>query len=62
MAGTLMGVLILGLIQTLITFQGNVNSWWTRIVVGVLVLLFILLQNAISLISGRMGSIRAAKA
>jgi simple sugar transport system permease protein len=62
MAGTLMGVLILGLIQTLITFQGNVNSWWTRIVVGVLVLLFILLQNAISLISGRMGSTRAAKA
>jgi len=56
MAGTLMGVLIFGLIQTLITFQGNVNSWWTRIVVAVLVLLFILLQNAISLISGRLGS------
>lgn len=55
MAGTLIGVLILGLIQTLITFQANVNSWWTRIVVGVLVLLFILLQNAISLISGRLG-------
>ena len=55
MAGTLIGVLILGLIQTLITFQANVNSWWTRIVVGVLVLLFILLQNAISLLSGRFG-------
>jgi galactofuranose transport system permease protein len=62
MAGTLMGVLILGLIQTLITFQGNVNSWWTRIVVGVLVLLFILLQNAVSLISGRLGTTRGAKA
>jgi simple sugar transport system permease protein len=48
MAGTLMGVLILGLIQSLITFQGNLNSWWTRIVVGLLVLLFILLQNVIS--------------
>jgi simple sugar transport system permease protein len=62
MAGTLMGVLILGLIQTLITFQGNVNSWWTRIVYGVLVLLFILLQNAVSLISGRLGTTRGAKA
>jgi Ribose/xylose/arabinose/galactoside ABC-type transport systems, permease components len=56
MAGTLMGVLILGLIRTLITFQGNVNSWWTSIVVAVLVLLFILLQKAISLISGKLGT------
>jgi simple sugar transport system permease protein len=53
MAGTLMGVLILGLIQTLIIFQGNLNSWWTRIVVGLLVLVFILLQNLISATTGR---------
>jgi simple sugar transport system permease protein len=46
--GTLMGVLILGLIQTLITFQGNLNTWWTKIAVGVLLLLFIVLQKAIS--------------
>jgi galactofuranose transport system permease protein len=59
MAGTLMGVLILGLIQTLITFQGNLNTWWTKIVVGVLVLLFILLQNVISLLSGRFGTGKA---
>ena len=45
--GTLMGVLILGLIQTLITFQGNLNTWWTRIAVGVLLLIFIVLQKAI---------------
>jgi galactofuranose transport system permease protein len=48
MAGTAMGVLILGLIQTLITFQGNLNTWWRRIVVGILVLVFILLQNVIT--------------
>jgi simple sugar transport system permease protein len=54
MAGTLMGVLILGIIQTLITFQGNLNTWWTRIAVGLLVLIFILLQNAIFLASGRL--------
>ena len=55
MAGTAMGVLILGLIQTLITFQGNLNTWWTRIVVGMLVLVFILLQNVISTASRRLG-------
>jgi simple sugar transport system permease protein len=50
LAGTAMGVLILGLIQTLITYQ-NLNSWWTVIVVGLLLLLFILLQNVISSLS-----------
>jgi ribose/xylose/arabinose/galactoside ABC-type transport system permease subunit len=52
MAGTAMGVLILGLIQTLITFKGDLNTWWTRIVVGFLLLVFILLQNAVSAASG----------
>jgi galactofuranose transport system permease protein len=46
--GTLLGVLILGIIQTLITFQGNLNTWWTKIAVGFLLLLFILLQKAIA--------------
>jgi simple sugar transport system permease protein len=55
-AGTAMGVLILGVIQTLITFQGNLNTWWTRIVVGLLVLAFILLQNVISSVSGRVAA------
>ena len=53
MAGTLMGVLILGLIQTLITFKGDLNTWWTKIVIGMLVLAFILLQNFISTASAR---------
>jgi galactofuranose transport system permease protein len=46
--GTLMGVLILGLIQTLINFNGTLNSWWTKIVIGVLLLIFIVLQKLIS--------------
>jgi ribose/xylose/arabinose/galactoside ABC-type transport system permease subunit len=46
--GTLVGVLILGLIQTLITFQGDLNSWWTRIIIGGLLFVFILLQELIS--------------
>jgi simple sugar transport system permease protein len=58
MAGTLMGVLILGLIQTLITFKGDLNTWWTKIVIGMLVLVFILLQNFIARASARL---KAAK-
>jgi simple sugar transport system permease protein len=44
-AGTLFGVLILGIIQTLIAFDGTLSSWWTKIVVGALLLLFCLLQR-----------------
>ena len=43
--GTALGVLVLGVIQTIVTFQGTLSSWWTRIVVGLLLLAFILLQR-----------------
>ncbi|MBN2617743.1 MAG: sugar ABC transporter permease YjfF [Spirochaetales bacterium] len=46
--GTLIGILILGLIQTIITFQGNLSTWWTKIFIGVLISLFILLQRYLS--------------
>jgi ribose/xylose/arabinose/galactoside ABC-type transport system permease subunit len=46
--GTLMGILILGLIQTLINFNGTLTSWWTKIVIGALLLIFIVLQKLIS--------------
>ena len=44
-AGTLFGVLILGIIQTLISFDGSLSSWWTRIVIGALLFAFCLLQR-----------------
>ncbi len=44
--GTLFGVLILGLIQTLIAFDGSLSSWWTRIMIGALLFLFCLMQRA----------------
>jgi simple sugar transport system permease protein len=47
-AGTLIGVLIQGLIQTIISFQGTLDVSWTKIFVGSLVLVFILLQKFIS--------------
>lgn len=43
--GTLLGVLIYGTIQAAILFDGRLNSWWMRIVVGVLLLVFVLLQR-----------------
>lgn len=46
--GSCIGVLILGLIQTIITFQGNLSSWWTRIVAAALVLVFLLLHRALA--------------
>jgi simple sugar transport system permease protein len=43
--GTLLGVLVYGIIQVLIVFQGTLNSWWTRIVIGFLVFVFCVLQR-----------------
>lgn len=48
MAGTLAGVLIFGTIQTALNFDGRLNSWWLRIAVGLLLLLFILLQRFVT--------------
>ncbi|MDI1460976.1 sugar ABC transporter permease YjfF [Catellatospora sp. KI3] len=47
--GTVLGVLVLGVIQTLITFDGSLNSWWTKIVIGGLLFAFILLQRLIGI-------------
>src|SRR3546814_14218354 len=41
MAGTLLGVLIQGLIQTYIVFDGTLSSWWAKIVIGGLLFAFI---------------------
>ncbi|KQN66016.1 MULTISPECIES: galactofuranose ABC transporter, permease protein YjfF [Rahnella] len=43
--GSLFGVLIQGLIQTYITFDGTLSSWWTKIVMGILLFVFIGLQK-----------------
>jgi simple sugar transport system permease protein len=43
--GTFLGILIFGTIQAAILFDGRLSSWWMRIVVGGLLLVFILLQR-----------------
>jgi ribose/xylose/arabinose/galactoside ABC-type transport system permease subunit len=52
-AGTFIGLLIQGLIQTYIVFDGTLSSWWTKIVIGVLLFVFIVLQRAIIWYSNR---------
>ncbi|KQY26742.1 galactofuranose ABC transporter, permease protein YjfF [Rhizobium sp. Root482] len=54
--GTLVGVLIQGLIQTYITFDGSLSSWWTKILIGALLFAFILMQKAILFLSHRRGN------
>jgi ribose/xylose/arabinose/galactoside ABC-type transport system permease subunit len=52
--GTLFGVLILGIIQSTITFA-NLTSQWNKIIVGALLLGFIVMQRVMT----RIGAIRA---
>jgi len=43
--GTLFGVLIYGTIVSILQFNGTLSSWWTRIGVGILTLIFIGIQS-----------------
>lgn len=43
--GSLFGVLIKGTIETFITFQGTLSSWWTKITIAALLAFFIILQS-----------------
>ncbi len=47
-AGTFIGILINGVIRTYITFDGSLNSWWTRILIGFLLFVFVALQKLLS--------------
>ena len=46
-AGTFVGVMLQGLVQTYIVFDGSLSSWWTKIVIGALLFMFILLQRLV---------------
>ena len=52
MVGTLFGVLLKASIPTLITFNGNLSSWWGKIATGALLLLFICIQRAVVTYTG----------
>ncbi len=46
--GTLFGVMVIGITQILIQFTGSLSSWWTKIVIGLLMLVFIGIQSFIA--------------
>ncbi|MBC7692922.1 MAG: sugar ABC transporter permease YjfF [Methylotenera sp.] len=45
--GTWLGVLILGMIQTAISFENTLSSWWTKIIIGGLLFAFIVIQRSV---------------
>jgi simple sugar transport system permease protein len=51
--GALIGVLIQGLILTYINFDGQLSSWWTKIVIGGLLFAFIALQRGLLRLSAK---------
>lgn len=46
--GTMFGVLIQGVIQTIVTLL-NLNAWWTKVTVGLLLCIFVIIQRMITL-------------
>ncbi|SDI05517.1 monosaccharide ABC transporter membrane protein, CUT2 family (TC 3.A.1.2.-) [Vibrio xiamenensis] len=58
--GSLFGVLIQGLIQTYITFDGTLSSWWTKIIVGILLFGFIGLQRLLLVMGERRKQVASA--
>ena len=46
--GTMFGVLIQGVIQTIVTYQ-NLNTWWTKVTIAALLCIFIVIQRIIAI-------------
>lgn len=46
--GSLFGVLIQGIIQTIVTYQ-NLNTWWTKVTIAAILCFFILIQRLVAI-------------
>ena len=57
--GTLLGVMIQGTILTMISFQGTLSAWWTKIVVGILLCLFIVMQAVVTAHKNKLMNLKA---
>lgn len=51
--GTTIGVMIQGIIQTIVTYQ-NLNTWWTKVTIAALLCFFIVIQRIIALRAEKM--------
>ena len=54
--GTLLGVMILGIIQTLLIFDGSLSSWWVRIAIGGLLFIFCVMQRLLDRTGRKVGA------
>lgn len=59
--GTVLGVMIQGTILTIISFQGTLSAWWTKIVVGILLCLFIVMQAIVNEHKNKLMNLSAEK-
>ena len=59
--GSMFGVLIQGVILTLINFQGTLSSWWTKVAIAVLLCIFIILQRVLSIRGGKTVKVKGKK-
>lgn len=57
--GTLLGVMIQGTILTIISFEGTLSAWWTKIVIGILLCLFIVMQALVTEHRNKLMSLKA---
>lgn len=46
--GSMVGVLIQGIIQTIVTYQ-NLNTWWTKVTIAAILCFFILVQRVVAI-------------
>lgn len=51
--GATFGVLIQGVIQTIVTYQ-NLNAWWTKVTIALLLCIFIVIQRIIAIRSEKL--------
>ena len=45
--GSMVGVLIQGIIQTIVTYQ-NLNTWWTKVTIAAILCFFIVIQSVLA--------------
>jgi ribose/xylose/arabinose/galactoside ABC-type transport system permease subunit len=58
--GTLFGVLINATIETFVSFQGNLSSWWSKIIIASLLAFFIVLQSLLAMRKERVNARRVS--
>lgn len=46
-SGTLVGVLVIGVITNMFNMQGNINTWWQNVMMGALLLLVVVIQSQV---------------